>query len=282
MVLLVIEARGLHFGYGTLEVLRGITVRVQPGELIALLGPNGVGKTTFIETLLGFREPNSGSVSVLGHNPMKAGNYFWGRVGLVQQHWADHKQWRVTEHLRWICGHYESLGISTASYTEMLKAVGLEDKSSAKLGQLSGGQRRRVDLASALLGRPELLILDEPTTGLDPASKVQVHDLISAVQDSGTTVLFATHDLNEAEKLASRILIMNDGAIAADDTPARLRDQLAGNAEITWFEDDKKFVHATKEAEAFISQLDLTRITGLMITRPTLEDAYLKLIGATS
>lgn len=280
--MLSIEATDLRFGYGTLEVLKGITVRIQPGELVALLGPNGVGKTTFIETLLGFRAPSCGDVSVFGHSPLKAGNYFWGRVGVVQQHWADHKQWRVAEHLRWICGHYESSGITITNYTQMLKAVGLEEKSSAKLGQLSGGQRRRVDLASALLGRPELLILDEPTTGLDPASKAQVHDLISAVQDSGTTILFATHDLNEAEKLASRILIMNDGIIAADDTPARLRDQLAGNAEITWFEDDKKFVHATKEAEAFISQLDLTRITGLMITRPTLEDAYLKLIGATS
>lgn len=277
-----IEASDLHFAYGTLEVLKGVSVRIECGELVALLGPNGVGKTTFIETLLGFRAPSSGNVSVLGHNPMKAGNQFWGRVGLVQQHWADHKQWRVSEQLRWVCRHYESLGIATADHMDMLKAVGLEDKSKAKMGQLSGGQRRRVDLATALLGQPELLVLDEPTTGLDPASKIQVHDLISAAQDTGATILFATHDLNEAEKLASRILIMNDGVIIADDTPAKLRSQLASHAEVTWFDGSEKFVHATKEAEAFVSQLDLTHITGLTITRPTLEDAYLKLIGATS
>lgn len=158
--------------------------------------------------------------------------------------------------------------------------MGLADKGQAKLGQLSGGQRRRIDLATAILGHPKLLVLDEPTTGLDPASKLQVHDLISAAQDGSATILFATHDLNEAEKLASRIIIMNGGLIVADDTPARLRDQLGHSAEVTWFEGGEKFVHATHEVESFVAGLDLSRITGLTITRPTLEDAYLKLIGA--
>lgn len=276
----IIDITGLQFSYGSNQVLKGINLQVEAGELVALLGSNGVGKTTLIENLLGLRTPAAGKVTVGGHNPAKAGNSFWGQIGLVQQHWADHKAWRVGEQLQWVSAHYQALGLATITVREALESVGLAERETAKLGQLSGGQRRRVDLATAILEHPRLLVLDEPTTGLDPVSKAQVHDLISAVQDESATIFFATHDLFEAEKLASRIIIMNHGVIIADDTPARLRDQLAGKAEVTWFEGGEKFVHATHEVEAFVARLDLGRITGLTITRPTLEDAYLKLIGA--
>lgn len=273
----VIRADALHLAYGQTSVLRGVDVGVHSGEVVCLLGPNGVGKTTFVETLIGSLAPNSGRVRVFGEDPRQAGSDFWARIGLVQQNWTDHPKWRVKDQLEWI----RAIQLSAApadTVAQVLDAVGLADKADSRLSRLSGGQRRMIDFASALMGRPELLILDEPTTGLDPVSKARLHDLILDRVDGSATVLMTTHDLAEAERLASRVLIMSGGRIIADDTVPGLREKLSTDAEVTWVQDGEHHVHATAEPERFLHRLDLTAISGLTVTRPTLEDTYLALV----
>lgn len=276
---LMIEAREVNFSYGKNHVLHDVSLAIEPGEVVALLGPNGVGKTTLVENLVGTLSPSSGHLEVFGEAPSSGNSAFLTRIGLVQQHWADHPKWRVMEHLTWIAAAHRSAGRRVRDITETLEAVGVADKATAVLRTLSGGQRRRVDLAAALLAYPPLLILDEPTTGLDPAGKAQIHDLLDSVIDEGVTVFLTTHDLSEAEKLASRIFIMNNGRIIADGAPWQLREELVAPAQVTWRAEGKQHVHATNEVEAFVATLPLSEITHLTITRPTLEDAYLSIIG---
>ena len=273
----VIRADELHLSYGRTPVLRGVDMGVRRGEIVCLLGPNGVGKTTFVETLIGSLAPGSGQVRVFGQDPRRADPRFWARIGLVQQNWTDHPKWRVKDQLEWIRAIQMSATPAT-TVAHVLDAVGLADKADSRLSRLSGGQRRMVDFAAALLGRPELLILDEPTTGLDPVSKARLHDLIMGRVDENATVLMTTHDLAEAERLASRVLIMSGGRIIADDTVTGLRERLSVDAEVTWVQDGERHVHATAEPERFLQRLDLTAISGLTVTRPTLEDAYLALV----
>ncbi|MBE6476838.1 MAG: ABC transporter ATP-binding protein [Propionibacteriaceae bacterium] len=273
----VIRADAVHLAYGQTSVLRGVDVDVHSGEVVCLLGPNGVGKTTFVETLIGSLAPGSGQVRVFGQDPRRAGPGFWARIGLVQQNWTDHPKWRVKDQLEWI----RAIQLSAApadTVTQVLDAVGLVDKADSRLSRLSGGQRRMIDFAAALLGRPELLVLDEPTTGLDPVSKARLHDLILDRVDESATVLMTTHDLAEAERIASRVLIMSGGRIIADDTVPGLRERLSTDAEVTWVQDGERHVHATAEPERFLQRLDLMAISGLTVTRPTLEDAYLALV----
>ena len=275
----IIDLEDVHFAYGTTDVLKGIDLKVARGEIIALLGPNGAGKTTLVENVLGSLSPNRGTVRVLGENPTQASADFWCQVGLVQQHWSDHSKWRVKDQMQWLRASYESAGHPTRAADDVLADVGLLDKRDTNLGKLSGGQRRRVDFACALLSNPSLLVLDEPTTGLDPQAKAEIHDLLSLIADQGNTVLLTTHDLSEAEKLASRVLILHGGKFAASGSPRQLRANFAGNAQITWFEDGVEHVHSTDAPEAFLLTLDLHRITGLTVTRPTLEDAYLAMVN---
>ena len=275
----VITVENLEFSYGTAPVLRGLDLSVEAGEVVCLLGPNGVGKTTLVENLLGSLTPTSGTVRVLGADPRRAGADFWARVGLVQQSWTDHPKWRVKDQLEWI----RSVQLTTASRVstveEALDAVGLTDKAGSRLSRLSGGQRRTVDFAAALMAAPELLVLDEPTTGLDPVSKARLHDLILARVDEDATIVMTTHDLAEAERLASRVLIMNEGRIIADGTVTALRERLDRGAEITWIEGGAHHVHTTRSPERFVKGLDLDAVTGLTITRPTLEETYLSLVN---
>ena len=275
----VITVENLEFSYGTAPVLRGLDLSVEAGEVVCLLGPNGVGKTTLVENLLGSLTPTSGTVRVLGTDPRRAGADFWARVGLVQQSWTDHPKWRVKDQLEWI----RSVQLTTASRVstveEALDAVGLTDKAGSRLSRLSGGQRRTVDFAAALMAAPELLVLDEPTTGLDPVSKARLHDLILARVDENATIVMTTHDLAEAERLASRVLIMNEGRIIADGTVTALRERLDRGAEITWIEGGAHHVHTTRSPERFVKGLDLDAVTGLTITRPTLEETYLSLVS---
>ena len=275
----VITVENLEFSYGTAPVLRGLDLSVEAGEVVCLLGPNGVGKTTLVENLLGSLTPTSGTVRVLGTDPRRAGADFWARVGLVQQSWTDHPKWRVKDQLEWI----RSVQLTTASRVstveEALDAVGLTDKAGSRLSRLSGGQRRTVDFAAALMAAPELLVLDEPTTGLDPVSKARLHDLILARVDEDATIVMTTHDLAEAERLASRVLIMNEGRIIADGTVTALRERLDRGAEITWIEGGAHHVHTTRSPERFVKGLDLDAVTGLTITRPTLEETYLSLVS---
>ena len=276
----VVAVDNLSFSYGTAPVLQELDLSVNAGEVVCLLGPNGVGKTTLVENLLGSLAPTSGSIRVLGTDPRRAGADFWARVGLVQQNWTDHAKWRVADQLEWIRAIQLTASPSAMGVTEVLDAVGLADKTTSRLSRLSGGQRRTIDFAAARMGRPELLVMDEPTTGLDPVSKAHLHDLIlQRVDDDNATILMTTHDLAEAERIASRILIMSRGRIIADGSVTALREQLSPDAEVTWIQDGEHHVHATAAPEHFLTRLDLGTITGLTITRPTLEETYLSLVG---
>ena len=275
----VITVENLEFSYGTAPVLRGLDLSVEAGEVVCLLGPNGVGKTTLVENLLGSLTPTSGGVRVLGTDPRRAGADFWARIGLVQQNWTDHPKWRVKDQLEWIRSVQLTAASRVIGVDEVLDAVGLADKADSRLSRLSGGQRRTVDFAAALMAAPELLVLDEPTTGLDPVSKARLHDLILARVDEDATIVMTTHDLAEAERLASRVLIMNEGRIIADGTVTALRERLDRGAEITWIEGGAHHVHTTRSPERFVKGLDLDAVTGLTITRPTLEETYLSLVN---
>ena len=276
----VVAVDNLSFSYGTAPVLQELDLSVNAGEVVCLLGPNGVGKTTLVENLLGSLAPTSGSIRVLGTDPRRAGADFWARVGLVQQNWTDHAKWRVSDQLEWIRAIQLTASPSAMGVTEVLDAVGLADKTTSRLSRLSGGQRRAIDFAAALMGRPELLVMDEPTTGLDPVSKAHLHDLIlQRVDDDNATILMTTHDLAEAERIASRVLIMSRGRIIADGSVTALRERLSHDAEVTWVQDGEHHVHATASPERFLLQLDLGTITDLTVTRPTLEETYLALVG---
>ncbi len=275
----VITVENLEFSYGAAPVLRGLDLSVEAGEVVCLLGPNGVGKTTLVENLLGSLTPTSGTVRVLGTDPRRAGADFWARIGLVQQNWTDHPKWRVKDQLEWIRSVQLTAASRVIGVDEVLDAVGLADKADFRLSRLSGGQRRTVDFAAALMAAPELLVLDEPTTGLDPVSKARLHDLILARVDEDATIVMTTHDLAEAERLASRVLIMNEGRIIADGTVTALRERLDRGAEITWIEGGAHHVHTTRSPERFVKGLDLDAVTGLTITRPTLEETYLSLVN---
>ena len=276
----VITTESLEFSYGDTPVLRGLDLSVEAGEVVCLLGPNGVGKTTLVENLLGSLTPTSGRVRVLGTDPRRAGADFWSRIGLVQQSWTDHAKWRVRDQLEWIRSVQLTAASRVSGVEEVLDAVGLSEKADSRLSRLSGGQRRTIDFAAALMAAPELLVLDEPTTGLDPASKARLHDLILARVDDDATIVMTTHDLAEAEHLASRVLIMNEGRILADGTVTALREHLDRGAEITWVQDGTRHVHTTHSPERFVKELDLDAITGLTITRPTLEETYLSLVSS--
>ncbi|MBE6482358.1 MAG: ABC transporter ATP-binding protein [Actinomyces ruminicola] len=275
----IIAARGVDFAYGKHPVLHDVSLTVHSGEVVCLLGPNGVGKTTLVENLLGSLRPHAGSVRVFGTDPRRADASFWARIGLVQQNWSDHAKWRVKDQLEWIRSMLLTATRRVATVAEVLDAVGLEDKADSRLSRLSGGQRRTLDFAAALLGRPELLILDEPTTGLDPVSKARLHDLIMERVDDEATVLMTTHDLSEAERLASRVVIMAAGRIIAEGTVTELRESIGREAEVTWMQDGERHVNATAAPERFLQQLDLDAISELTVTRPTLEEAYLALVS---
>ena len=276
----VITTENLEFSYGAEPVLRGLDLSIEAGEVVCLLGPNGVGKTTLVENLLGSLAPTAGTVRVLRTDPRRAGAAFWARVGLVQQNWTDHPKWRVVDQLEWIRAIQLTASPDVMGTSEVLNAVGLADKATSRLSRLSGGQRRIIDFAAALMGRPELLVMDEPTTGLDPASKAHLHDLIlQRVDDDDATILMTTHDLAEAERIASRVLIMSRGRIIADGSVTALRERLSHDAEVTWVQDGEHHVHATASPERFLLQLDLGTITDLTVTRPTLEETYLALVG---
>ena len=274
----VIEIDGLAFSYGAKKVLGGVDLHVDPGEVVCLLGPNGVGKTTLLENIVGTLTPTAGRVRVFGQDPRRVKAGFWSRVGLVQQNWSDHPKWRVKDQLAWIGAIHETNRPAAISVEQALELVSLGDKESQKISSLSGGERRRLDFAAALIGGPELLLLDEPTTGLDPVSKTQMHDVIMDRVDRSTTVLMTTHDLAEAEKLASRIIILGEGKVLANGSLMQLRSAHLGTAEVSWVADGVRNVHATEAPEEFLQGLPLDSISELTVTRPTLEDAYLSIV----
>jgi ABC-2 type transport system ATP-binding protein len=272
--------------YGTREVLSGIDFDVRAGEVVAMLGPNGAGKTTTIEILEGFRMRSAGKVSVLGTDPAHAGELWRARVGVVLQSWRDHAKWRVRELLRHLGAYYARYATAEIPRPwdpdELLDLVGLGTHASARIASLSGGQRRRLDLAIGIVGRPELLFLDEPTTGFDPAARREFHDLVHRLTDrERATVLLTTHDLAEAERLADRVLILAGGSIVADGSPDSLAMRMSGQAEVRWTRDGQRYVHPTDEATKFTRELFAQygeSVEDLEVRRASLEDAYMALV----
>jgi ABC-2 type transport system ATP-binding protein len=283
----VLDVRDLRMRYGSTDVLRGVAFTARRGEVVALLGPNGAGKTTTIEILEGFRMRSAGEVRVLGVDPATAGEPWRARLGVVLQSWRDHSRWTVRILLRHLGRYYEPY--STPERTrpcdtdELLDTVGLADQATRKVGHLSGGQRRRLDVAIGLVGRPELLFLDEPTAGFDPHARRDFHDLVHRLTDlDDTTILLTTHDLDEAEKLADRILILADGRIVADGSADELARHVTRNAEVRWRVGSERFVHSTPDATPFVRALFAQygdRIADLDVRRATLEDVYLAMVG---
>ncbi|MER6796355.1 ABC transporter ATP-binding protein, partial [Amycolatopsis mediterranei] len=214
----VIRTRGLRKKYRDAVALDVVDLDVEQGEIFALLGPNGAGKTTLTEILEGFRDRDAGEIDVLGEDPGKASLAWRTRVGVVLQNSQDYAQLTVLE----VLTHFASFYPDARRPAELVDAVGLSGHEHKRAVQLSGGQRRRLDVALGLVGRPELLFLDEPTTGFDPEVRRQFWDLVAGLREEGTTILLTTHYLDEAEHLADRVGVLSKGAIVDVDTPARL------------------------------------------------------------
>ena len=215
--------RDLRMRYGDNDVLTGVDFDIYPGEVVCLLGPNGAGKTTTIEILEGFRIRSAGEIDVLGDDPATAREAWRARTGVVLQSWRDHPRWTARRLLTQLGGYYAPYSTPEQerpwNIEELLDIVGLNENSDRKISTLSGGQRRRLDVAMGIIGRPELLFLDEPTAGFDPQARRDFHHLVHRLADlENTTILLTTHDLDEAEKLADRVVILAGGRIVADDS----------------------------------------------------------------
>jgi ABC-2 type transport system ATP-binding protein len=213
-----IEVRGLRKQYADVTAVAGVDLTVGRGEVVALLGPNGAGKTTTVEILAGFRRRDGGDVRVLGVDPSRGGRGWRARIGVVTQDSAEPAELTVAETVRHFAGYYPR----RRDVDALLATVGLADKAKARVRTLSGGQRRRLDLALGIVGRPELLFLDEPTTGFDPQARRAFWDLVRALAADGTTILLTTHYLDEAEALAERLAVIDRGAIVAEGSPEDL------------------------------------------------------------
>ncbi|MDE0572414.1 ABC transporter ATP-binding protein [Demequina sp. B12] len=275
-----IQVQGLVKAYHGVRAVDGLDLTIPRGEVFALLGPNGAGKSTTVEILEGFRGRDAGEVSVLGIDPVMATRSWRERVGIMLQSTSPRSFLNAREALT----HASRLYSNPRDVEEMLDAVGLTDKAEEKPQELSGGQRRRLDVALALIGRPELVFLDEPTTGFDPEARRQFWRLVESIAADGTTVLLTTHYLDEADHLADRIGIISSGRLVALDTPEGLRRRAAG-ARVSWREDGELRTQVTPTPTAVLREL-LERHSGevehLEVVHPSLEDVYLDLIGDTT
>ena len=283
---LAIHVDGLRMRYGAKDVLSGLSLDVPRGEILALLGPNGAGKTTTIEILEGFRRRSSGDVTVLGVDPAHGDEAWRAKVGIVTQSWRDHAKWRAGEFLSNQGAYYAPFSSASTPrpwpVAELLEAVGLTAHANTPIGRLSGGQRRRLDVAVGLVGRPELVLLDEPTTGFDPEARSDFHAIIHAVAARfQTTVLLTTHDLDEAEKLAGRVAVLAGGTIIADGTPRELARQIAVDDEVRWSEHGIPQRRSVADSTGFVRELFRVRgdaVRDLEVRRSSLEDTYLALV----
>ena len=274
---MVLTVDGLRMRYGGTDVLHDVSFSARQGEVLALLGPNGAGKTTTIEILEGFRLRSAGRVDVLGVDPADGDERWRARIGIVLQSWRDHGNWRVRELLHHL-GLYYAHPWDT---DELLDAVGLGAQAGHKLKTLSGGQRRRLDVAIGIVGRPEVLFLDEPTAGFDPEARHEFHELVRSLD---TTILLTTHDLDEASKLADRILVLAGGRIIAAGTTAELTTLIAGEDEVRWTVDGQAFRTTTADSTQFVRGLFTTygdSLRELEVRRASLEETYLALVRAS-
>ena len=294
----VISARGLHKAYGDFEAVRGIDIEISAGEVFAFLGPNGAGKTTTVEVLEGYRDRSAGEVSVLGADPQHAGRSWRERIGIVLQECRLTPELTVREAIEQYAGYYPS----PRDVAETIGLVGLGEKADVRTSKLSGGQQRRLDVAMALIGDPELLFLDEPTTGFDPAARRQAWDVIGSLRDLGKTVFLTTHYMEEASALADRVAILAAGQIVAEGSPDELADRDERGTTISF-----RLPAGVGESELPAAVREQARLDGLAVTlrvsdpvpvlhelmgwaagrgvelpglevrRPSLEDTYLEL-----
>ncbi len=279
----VISISGLRKSYGEAEAVRGIDLEVMPGEVFAFLGPNGAGKTTTVEILEGYRRRGGGEVTVLGEDPEHAGSEWRERIGIVLQSCRLDPYLTVRESLALYAGYFRA----PRPIEEVIELVGLGGKADERASRLSGGQQRRLDVGMALIGDPELLFLDEPTTGFDPSARRQAWDVIAGLRDLGKTVFLTTHYMDEAQRLADRVTIIAAGEIVARGTPEDLGDRENQPATIRYRADGREVALQTTTPARTLHELTgraLERgeeLEGLEVTRPSLEDVYLELTSAT-
>lgn len=275
---LAVRVTGLQKRYGEKRAVDGLDLTVARGEIVAVLGPNGAGKTTTVEILEGYRRRDGGDVRVLGVDPQTAGRDWRARIGIVLQGTNDLAEATVAE----LVHHFARYYPDPRDPEEVIDAVGLREKAHTRSRQLSGGQRRRLDVALGIVGRPELLFLDEPTTGFDPEARHAFWDLVSGLRDGGTTILLTTHYLEEAEHLADRVAVARSGRVVAVDTPADLGGRSARQAVVRWTEGGAPRSERTDAPTALVAALGTRlggEVPGLQVVRPTLEDVYLGLIA---
>jgi ABC-2 type transport system ATP-binding protein len=276
---IAVQVRGLCKRYGEVTAVDGIDLDIHYGEVFALLGPNGAGKTSTVEILEGYRHRDGGTVAVLGEDPARGGRRWRARIGIVLQSGTESGELSVREMITHFAGYYPR----PRDPDEIIETVGLASSAGKRLRQLSGGQRRRVDVALGILGNPELLFLDEPTTGFDPEARRRFWELIGRLSGGGTTILLTTHYLDEAEALASRVAVISAGRIVATDTPAGLGGRDTATATVSWLDRDGQRSVRTDTPTRVVTEIAARyggEIPRLTVTRPSLEDVYLELIGA--
>jgi ABC-2 type transport system ATP-binding protein len=274
----VVSVRGLTKSYDDFEAVKGIDFEIRAGEVFGLLGPNGAGKTTTIEILEGYRRRDAGEVEVLGADPETAGLGWRGRIGVVLQSSAMYENLTVAEQLGQFAGYYEH----PRPVDEVIALIGLEEKRDTRARRLSGGQRRRLDLGLALIGDPELIFLDEPTTGFDPGARRRAWETIRSLSGLGKTILLTTHYLDEVEQLADRLAVLREGRIVASGT---VQELVGGNpaTEIRYRRNGEFVVVETDEPTRVLHELTEAAIRrgeeleGLEVRRPSLEEVYLSL-----
>ncbi|MER7675161.1 ABC transporter ATP-binding protein [Streptomyces sp. NPDC096934] len=276
---LAVDVRGLRKRYGDVTAVDGVDLGIRRGEVFGLLGPNGAGKSTTVEILQGNRARDGGEVTVLGADPATGTRAWRSRIGIVWQDESAPAELTVRETVRHFARYYPR----PRDPEEVVALVGLEARADSRVKALSGGQRRRLDVALGVIGGPELLLLDEPTTGFDPAARRRFWDLIRKLAGEGTTILLTTHYLEEAETLADRLAVVARGRVVAEGEPAALRERFGTGATVRWTEADgtPRSEHTdtpTRTVAGLALRFD-GEIPGLTVTRPTLEDVYLRLTG---
>ncbi len=270
----VIEVEGLTKQYGDLTAVNGVNLAIKQGEIFSLLGPNGAGKTTTVEILEGFRKRTYGKVSVLGVDPNHGDSTWRNRIGIVHQSSQDAGDLSVVETVHHFAKYYQN----PKDADEVINSVGLNDKRNSLIRNLSGGQRRRLDVALGIIGNPDLLFLDEPTTGFDPEARRQFWELINSLKSAGTTILLTTHYLDEAEFLADRVAVINHGQIIEVATPTTLGNRHNSLAIVRWQGGEVETATPTEVVKDLANKYG-GEVPELQVIRPSLEDIYLKMIG---